>query len=59
MIESPKVKEHIDENEFCEYWLKFTNGTNVYNYINEDGKVCSSSVDGNKGVRPIIWVALK
>ncbi|MBP3200038.1 MAG: hypothetical protein J6M39_00100 [Lachnospiraceae bacterium] len=59
MIESPKVKEHIDANEFCEYWLKFTNGTNVYNYINEDGKVCSSSVDGNKGVRPIIWVALK
>ena len=48
----------MDINNFCEYWLKPTDGTIKYNYINEEGKVCMSSIDESKGIRPIIWVAL-
>lgn len=60
MNKYPEAKEYkLSLDGFDEYWIKSITKTNEYKYINDKGEICSTTINESKGVRPVIWVALK
>lgn len=43
----------------CSYWLKSKNQFGDYSYIDNNGEIKYVSVNEEKGIRPIIWVAIE